>query len=298
MQPQSSPKRSSPWRRALQKLTPPRKSTQHREDPSKNDGTERKKVSLFSSPVKKFQKRSKRRKKRLSKKDASLSDEDHVVTVQVLPKSPLRDPNMNVCSPFPSRPLSPPRILKTSLRTLETENAFDEMFQSYIDKFHNHGALKLGSVAKCKVVNQKRKSLSPHDLPRKVDLSSAESTSETSCSVNDVRIIKLISKEVSDLTLPRPIRDPMSTLEVLSRFTFCVSEVANALVCPCVSMSPPAASNSPSTSNRYRGPSHGMQMEDIQDFELDSDSEYATDNDEDDDNDGVSTSTYNSASSS
>jgi hypothetical protein len=289
LQPQSSPKRASPWRRALQKLTPPRKSTLRNKS---SDHTERKKTKgLFSTPVNKFKKRSKGRKKSLSSKLVeSLSDEEQVVTVQVLPKSPSTSPNRHnkTASEFKvcTRPLSPPRILKTSTRTLETENAFDEIFQSYIDKFHNHGDLNVGSFPKCKDVNE---TIIPQSylLRKKADLSSAESTSETSCSVNDVRIVKLISKEISDVTLPRPIREPMSTLEVLSRLTLCMSDVANAFACPCGTLSPPI---------RRNVKLHG-QIHEMQDSELDSGSEYGTEDEEEDDG-GASTSSYNSASSS
>eukprot|EP00557_Chaetoceros_sp_GSL56_P007391 CAMPEP_0176493936 /NCGR_PEP_ID=MMETSP0200_2-20121128/9813_1 /TAXON_ID=947934 /ORGANISM="Chaetoceros sp., Strain GSL56" /LENGTH=318 /DNA_ID=CAMNT_0017891629 /DNA_START=155 /DNA_END=1111 /DNA_ORIENTATION=- len=301
LQPQSTPKRPSPWRRALQKLTPPRKSTERIESTS-DDATEKKtKKSIFSTPVKKFKTRTraKGRKNRLSNKEPSFNDEDQVVTVHVLPKSPLRDPNqggtiseIEVCTPG-RRPLSPPRILKASIRTLETENTFDEMFQLYMKKFHNHGGVKGGCFAKCKFVNQKETQQSY--LRKTADLSSTESTSETSCSMNDVRIVSMISKEVSDLTLPRPIREPMSTLEVLSRFTLCMSEVANAFACPCVAMAPPTRRRRRS-GNRLHGPFNEIQESDFDDSDLEY--ELSDNEEEDGDDDGASTSTYNSAASS
>jgi len=171
---------------------------------------------------------------------AELARED--ATVLILPKCPPRYGSYQL-----------PQVVRISRlrtkpddRTLETKHIFLEMFQSYPVKHHKHRAKGVtlatdsdtlvtandtGSIPLCltqSVYATNRLRLEGNRDPLAEDRLSSSDTSETS----EDDTFSQASSALSSVTMQRDIRfKAMTTRQVLSRFTTCVSDVAGALVC-------------------------------------------------------------------
>lgn len=226
----STPKRS-PWRRALSKLT----LTPSRRNISP-DGNTKKSRRVFSSPTKKMKKRS---KKKAARKSDSSQESDQVVMVQILPKSPMRYGDSGVASRFV--PESPPRILKPSKVSFETEIIFNEMLKAYIRKFHNHGG-SFEDTEGCSLCSKGKEVMTPMVI--NVEKEHFTSATITVADSNDDSM-SVISSAMSELTIPLSIRlrRPLWTGEFFDKLTTSVSiSVSNAayvFICPCAKMPPP-----------------------------------------------------------
>jgi len=232
----NSTTKRSPWRRALNKLTPSRKN-------ASPDGNIKKSRRIFSSPTKKMKKRS---KKKAARKRGSSQESNQVVMVQILPKSPMRYEDSSVASCTENirvarlEPESPPRILKPSDISFETEIIFNEIFQAYIRKFHNHGGSSENTEG-CTLCSKGKEIMTPMVISvEKEQLTSATITVATS---RDDDSMSILSSALSELTIPVSIRRPLSAGHFFNRFTTSVSmsssKAADALICPCATMPPP-----------------------------------------------------------
>ena len=230
----STPKRS-PWRRALSKLTPSRRNISP-------DGKTKKSRRVFSSPTKKMKKRS---KKKAARKSGSSQESDQVVMVQILPKSPMRYEDSSVASCTDRIkmagfvPESPPRILKPSKVSFETEIIFNEIFQAYIRKFHNHGG-SFEDTEGCSLCSKGKEVMTPMVINvEKEHFTSATIIVATSSDDS----MSVISSAMSELTIPVSIRRPLWTGEFFNKFTtsvsMSVSNAADVFICPCATMPPP-----------------------------------------------------------
>lgn len=191
--------KQSPWRRLRRKKS---KSADHVDDRCQTDKQKVKK-GIFSTPLRKMKKQSKK-KKRTERNDRK---DDHV-TVKVLPRSPHR------VSPQQIHIVqSPPRILKPHARSLETEQIFNDMFDSYIQRYHNHGQLDTSQASV------------PRDIRHKsTTTGSAEDTSITS---QEETILDQSRSVVSELTIPAEVRIvEMSTSKVLIEMSKRATQVA------------------------------------------------------------------------
>lgn len=229
----SSPKRS-PWRRALNKLTPPRSGTKSSDDKNKKN------KGIFSSQATKL--KSRRSKKKAAKLDGSSKENEEVVTVQVLPKSPMRyvdsrgmEHNISVVR---SEPSSPPRIIKPSGRALETEEAFNEMFEAYIMRFHDHGVFSSEGNESCSLCSKGKQIIPPPMMVLNIEkkLSASSVITNATFKSRDTDTMSVISNAMSEVTIPISIMQRLTPQEVVNRFTLCVSQAADAFTCPCVAM--------------------------------------------------------------
>ena len=228
----SSPKRS-PWRRALNKLTPPRSGTK----PS--DGRNKKNKGIFSSPAIKLKTR--RSKKKPAKLGGSSNSDDAVVMVKILPKSPMRYADsivgMEQMLLARSEPASPPKMIQPSERTLETEEAFNEMFQAYIMKFHDHGSFAEDNES-CSLCSKGKQIMTPMIINVEKVLTASSMMTETTSKSRDADAMTLTSNAISEVTIPASIRHCLTPQEVVNSFTMCVSLAADAFIWPCAVLPP------------------------------------------------------------
>ena len=208
----------SPWRRLRAKKS---QSADHPDNKKSKKG-------IFSTPIRKLSP-----KKRSKKKKEKKADVDELVTVKVLPKSPMRNENDNSNAQIIRIVQSPPRILRPNVRSLETEETFNEMFQSYMMKYHNHEQIDVDiPVYEEEFILCEEASQCSISIPTHVGPPSAEDTSVTGTSEEDTIYFDQNGSVVSALTIPLEIRPSVhqSPGEVLRRFSKRASEVADAFL--------------------------------------------------------------------
>lgn len=237
----ATPKRS-PWRRRLFKRSPNKRSPKAAESPmSASTVSTRGSATIFSSPVKSMRERKSRKELKKEKKSRGKhKKETQVVTVQILPKSPLRyddedDGNQGTKLEIACGPPSPPRIVKPSNRSLEVEQIFEKMFQEYIIKFHSHekpstyGSFQGRSCSFC--TSDENNSSQRYPMKARTmshALRNVRDNGDPSSNSVEIETSTVVSSAVSAVTVPVAIR-PSIMSEVLHSFSKCVSE---SLVCP------------------------------------------------------------------
>lgn len=234
----ATPKRS-PWRRRLFKRSPNKRSPKAAESPmSTSTVSTRGSGTIFSSPTKSMRERKSRKELKKEKKLRGKHKKDtQVVTVQILPKSPLRYDNEDAGNhgtklEITSGPPSPPRIIKPSNRSLEAEQIFEKMFEEYIIKFHSHeksstfGSLPGRSCSLC--TSDENNSSQRYPLKTRTMSHALRNVSASSNSKIEIETSTVVSSAVSAVTVPVAIR-PSIMSEVLHSLSKCVSD---SLVCP------------------------------------------------------------------
>ena len=241
----ATPKRS-PWRRRLFKRSPNKRSPNAAESPmSTSTVSTRGSGTIFSSPVKSMREQKSRKQLKKEKKlRGKHKKEAQIVTVHILPKSPLRyddedTGNQGTKLEITSGPPSPPRIVKPSNRSLEEEQMFEQMFKEYIIKFHSHekpstyGSFQGRSCSFCtsdETLLSQRHPMKTRTMSHA--LRNVRDNVDTTSNSVEIETSTVVSSAVSAVTVPVAIR-PSIMSEVLHSFSKCVSE---SLVCPGATM--------------------------------------------------------------
>lgn len=250
------------------------------------------KKGLFSTPTRKLKNKTKKLLKKKKKKTDKKDNSDYAeVTVQVLPKSPFRNGGDSTDGEIKSYK-SPPRILRPHVRTLETEEIFSAMFESYLMKYHNHksasnvvpvhvadNTICCTEVSECSIPSVVR----PSQSYQYARFNTLYSDVET----NSLRVDESVT---SSLTMPSDLRSlrHQTPGEVLSRFSQCVSEVTDALF-PCSAM--PRQTPEPTTGHTEDVYESESETDDEDSEEHENGDDNDNDDDDDDDSSGYSTST-------
>jgi hypothetical protein len=243
----------SPWRFSRRtKKSPVAKTPSPSPSPTPSPSPEtRSSKGNFLTPIRKFRQKKGTRKHK--------KEENDVIMVTVLPKSPFRGENgLGGDAAVGEQAIvirSPPRILRPSKRSLETEQKFSQMLEAYILKYHNHHPTPAKSVThEVRATEHTHEDLfceeaTRSSIPTRIGSPSAEQTSETSRSedyeddlerktlgVYNGNCATLYKKdsttasisEISELTIPMDIQPLMEQVPavILRRISKYTSEVA------------------------------------------------------------------------